>query len=163
MSHNPFVPEFSMFAVAFPKHSSRSRVNFHVSNEFPLLRKVFSFSTLSSREFKNILFGKTVGSDDQFLFYQIWFGLDPLSTAPLTNLSSFALFGDLLFFSDCEYEFALFLNCLSWVWFLCAMFSGDLLFSFFRKGELPDKNFKVCVFLTTPREELKLSTRRVLE
>ena len=71
MSHNPFVPEFSMFAVAFPKHSSRSKINSNVFNKFSLLKKVFSFSTLSSREFKNILFGKTVGSDDQFLFYQI--------------------------------------------------------------------------------------------
>ena len=68
MSHNPFVPEFSMFAVAFPKHSSRSRVNFNVSNEFPLLRKVSGLSILSSCEFKIFYLAKLLVQTINFCF-----------------------------------------------------------------------------------------------
>ena len=136
MSHNPFVPEFSMFAVAFPKHSSRSRVNFHVSNEFPLLRKVSSLSILSSCEFKIFYLAKLLVQTINFCFIKsdlVWihWALHLSRIYPLLHFLGISCFSGTVstnlhyFWTVCP-DFSFYVQCFQGIYF--SAFSGRVSF-----------------------------------
>ena len=136
MSHNPFVPEFSMFVFASPKHSHWSKVNFNVSNQFSLLEKVLSLSILSSCEFKIFYLAKLLVQTIDFCFIKsdlVWihWALHLSRIYPLLHFLGISCFSgtvstDLHYFWTVCPDFSFYVQCFQGIYF--SAFSGRVSF-----------------------------------
>ena len=136
MSHNPFVPEFSMFVFASPEHSHWSKVNFNVSNKFHSWKRFLVSQSCPLANLKIFYLAKLLVQTINFCFVKsdlVWihWALHLSRIYPLLHFLGISCFSGTVstnlhyFWTVCP-DFGFYVQCFQGIYF--SAFSGRVSF-----------------------------------